>query len=236
MPDMTASEIITASYRKNGITSPTTQQLTDGLQDLQNMLSSWSAKGLVVPFYTTENFTLTIGQADYTIGATGDLTTVRPLRITDAFIRISNYDYPVDVNLTKSEFNRIAQKDTEGRPRCLYYDPQYPDGKIRFNYEADVAYDFHLVSEKPLVNPTATTTTFSISLEANLAMVYNLAILLSHDSDNQLSPDVIATAIESKETLESINAVDKLRDPVTLDSALVYTDGRHLINSITTGE
>ncbi len=230
MSDMSGQELITAAYRKGGIKDPTTQQSTDGLQDLQNMFSSWSAEGLSVPNFVTENFTLTVGQAVYTIGVTGDnpdliTATGRPIRIVDAFIRISNNDYPVSVNMTKKEYNNLLSKDTEGRPRGLYYDPQYPTGKIKFNYEADVAYDFHLISEKPLTNPSALATTMSIPLEYNLAIITNLAILLAPDDDNKLPQDIKDIAKESKESLEKYNAIDKLSDTVTLDRAITHGGG-----------
>lgn len=233
MPNMTAGAIIDAAYRKNGISDPTSAQDTAGLLDLQNMLSSWSVEGLTVPYYVTENFTLTSGQSVYTIGVTADTpdlvtATGRPLRIVNAFIRISNDDYRIDVNMTKDEYYRITSKDTESRPQRLYYDPQYPNGTIRFDVEADSAYDFHLVSEKPFVSPTATTTTFSLPQEVNMALIYNLAVILSHDTDNQLSPDVIAVAIQSKDNLEHYNAINKLNDAVTLDRAISPRGGYYM--------
>ncbi len=236
---MTAQQLITAAYRKGGIKSPITQQSTDGLQDLQNMFSSWSVEGLIVPYNVTENFTLTVGKAVYTIGVTGDspdliTATGRPIRIVNAVIRISNDDYPIKVNMTKKEYNNLLSKDTEGRPRGLYYDPQYPTGKIKFNYEADTAYDFHLISEKPLTNPSALATTMSIPLEYNLAIITNLAILLAPDDDNKLPPEVFIMARESKESLEKYNAIDKLSDTVTLDRAITHGGGT--IMDINSGE
>jgi hypothetical protein len=215
---MSALQIITSAWRKKGVTSPTTVELAAGLEDLQNMLSSWSADGLSIPSYVSENFTLTIGQAVYTIGDAGgeDLSTVRPVSINNAFIRISNYDHPVK-SMSNQKYNRIRSKDSEGRPLKLYYDPQYPSGKIRFDKEPDVAYDFHLVSEKPLTNPTSTATTFSIPLEYNLPMIYNLTVLLTSDSGNKLGPEVFAIAEQSLDTLRTRNAVDKSGDEVSLD-------------------
>lgn len=192
------------------------------------MLSSWSAEGLSVPFLATENFTLTIGQAIYTIGSAGDFNTTRPLRIVNAFIRVSNNDHPVDVNMTKDEYTILLSKDIEGRPYELYYDPQYPLGKIKFNYEADTAYDFHLVSEKELINPTALGTTFSIPLMANRAMVFNLAIEIASDEDNQLPKEVFRIAAESKQILEDYNAIDRLTGPAVFDRAVTYNNYRRM--------
>ncbi len=204
---MTAQEIIETAYRKNAIMSTSSTQLADGLEDLQNMLSMWSADGLIVPYFTFENFTLTASQATYTIGDDGgeDFSTVRPNRIVGAFIRISNNDYPVNVNMTRSELRNIFDKTTEGRPRRLYYDPQYPSGKIKFDQEADTTYDFHLESEKPLTNPSALATTFSIPQEFNIAMWSNLALILGPDNDNELPQDLRTLANDSLDALMTNN-------------------------------
>jgi len=231
MPDRTVNQITDAAYRKNGVKSPSTIQDTNALYEFQDMLSLWSIEGLLVPNYVTENFTLTIGQAVYTIGVTGDspdliTATGRPIRITDAFIRISNDDHEVDVSMTKNEYAEIRSKDLEARPLRLYYDPQYPKGKIKFDVECDVAYDFHLISEKPLAAVTAKTDTLSLPLGINQTLVYNLAIMLSSDLKSELSDDVRRIALDSKAALENLNAIEKLSGPVELDDALVAGRGR----------
>jgi hypothetical protein len=234
MPDMTAQQLITAAYRKNAIFTPTAEQLANGLLDLQNMLSSWSADGLIIPAYTKENFTLSIGQAVYTIGASGNLNTVRPIKPVRAFIRQSNNDYTIDVTMTERQYNEMLIKDLEGMPRRLYYDPQYPLANIKFDYEADKAYDFHLISEKPLTNPSALGTTFSIPLEVNRALIYNLAVELAPDNDNQLPREVFATAVTSLETLENNNSNEQLSSGVSLDRAITY--GNWSVMNINAGE
>lgn len=228
MPDRTVNEISDAAFRLNGIKSPTATNDANALIAFQDMLSSWSVEGLIVPFYTTENFTLTIGQAVYTIGVTGDspdlvTTTGRPIRIIKAFIRIDTFDHPVDVFMSKTEYARIHFKALEVRPRRLYYDPQYPKGTIRFNREADAAYDFHLISEKPLADVTAKTDTLSLPLGINEALVYNLALRLSIGRNNKLGDDTRRIANDSKRALENLNAIEKLSDGVGLDQAIVHT-------------
>jgi len=212
MANMTAQQVIESAYRKNGIMTTSSTQLANGLTDLQNMLSTWSADGLIVPSFVTENFTLTAAQSVYSIGDAGgeDLSTVRPNRVKSAFIRISNYDYPINVNMTRSEYLLIPDKTTQGRPRRLHYDPQYPSGSIKFDYAADTTYDFHLVSEKPLTNPTAQATTFSVPQEFNTAMILNLAIALSHDNDNSLPDTLIRDAERSLESIMANNMGERL--------------------------
>ncbi|MEE8208247.1 MAG: hypothetical protein V3T88_04735 [Nitrosomonadaceae bacterium] len=236
MPDRTVNAITDAAYLKNGIKSPTTVQDSNALAEFQDMLDSWSIEGLIVPHYVTENFTLTIGQAIYTIGVTADspdlvTATGRPLRITDAYLRIDGLDYFIDVYMNKTEYNEIAMKDLEIRPRRLYYDPQYPNGKIKFNVECEAAYDFHIISEKPLAAVTAIGDTLSLPLGINRALVYNLAIGLTGGIKNKISDDVRRIAKESKEIFENYNSIEKLEGPVHLDSAVTknsnYRYGRH---------
>lgn len=199
------------------------------MYELQDMLSLWSIEGLIVPYYVTENFTLTPGQAIYTIGVTGDspdliTATGRPIRISAAFFRISNVDHEIDVSMDKLEYARIRSKDTETRPGRLYYDPQYPNGKIKFDVECEDAYDFHLISEKPLAAVTSISDTLSLPLGINQVLVYNLAIMLSIDLKTKLSNDVRNIARNSKAALENRNAIEKLSGPVLLDRALSRND------------
>ena len=235
---MTAQQMIDDAYYLNGKSSVDTTLSTRALRFLQNMLSSWSSQGLIVPYSVTENFTLTIGQAVYTIGVTADspnliTATGRPIRITNAFIRISNIDYGIDVNMSKDEYNALSSKDLEQRPTRLYYDPQYPNGKIKFNYEADTTYAFHLISQKPLTNPSLVTTTFSIPLEYNRAIVYNLAIELAANTVNSLHTSVYTIAEESLDIIRNTNSLDILAGEVRFDNALL---GRSKLMDITAGE
>lgn len=221
----TAQTIIDSSLRKNGISSPSTIQRANGLEALNDMISSWSADGLVIPYNTTEALTLVVGKASYTFGiTTGDFATARPLKIINAFIRDSNNDdHPVDVTMTEAEYNAIAIKDAEERPTRLYYDPQYPLGKIYFNYEPATAETLYLISEKSITELAAVGTTVSLPDFYKEVLVYNLAVRLAAEYDNQLLPQVIEVANLSKNTLENINALNKLLNIVKMDAAITYT-------------
>ncbi len=238
MPDMTAQQIITSAYRKIGIDRLTGTKLADGLEDLQNMLSLWSIDGLLVPANVTEVLTLTSGQAVYTIGEDGtpDFNTIRPNKLISGFIRIDNNDFNVKVNLSLQEFNDICQKNIEGRPRVVYYDPQYPNANLKFNYEANAALAFHLTSEKILTNPSVVTDMFSFPLEYNHTMVYNLALNLTSDKNTKIHPNVALQAERSLEALKDYNARDKLSSPVKLESAIVHGSGRGQWMNFNAGE
>jgi hypothetical protein len=232
MADRTVNAITDAAWGLNGIAAANVESADDtfALDRLIDMLSSWSAKGIVIPYYVTENFTLTTGQAVYTIGLTGDSpdlvsTTGRPIRISQAWIRQSNNDYYIDVNMTKEEYALLVRKDTTQRPTRLWYDRQYPKGKIRFDYESDTTHDFHIIAEKPFdeINTiTALTDTLSLPEELNEAMVFNLALRLASNKNNKLSDDVRRIARDSLDTVEELNSIDRLSDINRLDPAITY--------------
>lgn len=219
MPDMTAGEIVVEAYRNRGTLNPKAALLAAGLLTLQNMMALWSIEGLIVPYYATENFTLTPGQAVYTIGTGGDLNTARPSELINGFIRTNDDDYPVNVKMTQDQYNGIVSKDMEARPKRAYYDPQYPLGKLKFDYEADEAYDFHLVSEKPLTELAVLGTSISLPKEINEPLINNLTIRL-HAGKIDIKSQVFVLAREGKEILERYNAGDKLGAPILLDNAI----------------
>ena len=178
-------------------------------------------RGTACSYNTTETFTLTIGESTYTIGSGGDFNTVRPLRIIDAFIRDSgSNDHSVDVSMTRIEYNAIVQKDAKARPTRLYFDPQYPEGKVYFNCNPEIAEMLYLTSEKAITELATPSTTVDLPAFYKEALVYNLAIRLSQELDTQLAQETLGIAIFNKNTIENINARDKAFKQTRFDSAL----------------
>lgn len=225
MPDRTVNEITDAAYLKNKIKNPSTLQDTEALSEFQDMLASWSIDSFLVPYYTSENFTLVVGQSVYTIGVTGDspdfvTATGRPTKIISAFIRVSGTDDAIDVDMKEREYNEIRIKSTQVKPTRLYYDPQYPIGSIKFNSAADLTHDFHLISEKALEDVAALTVTLNLPKGINEALIYNLAVRLAINLGNKPNQELNRIAKSSMERLQLHNSIDKIQNPVTLDSAL----------------
>ena len=212
MANATAGDIINKAFKKAGVDTPNPDQDAEGLDALNNLLVSWSIEGLLVPFVIRENFTLTTGDAEYSIGSGADFDTVRPLKVIDAFLRDSDTDYSLGVSPLK-EYNRIREKTTGGRPRNLYYLTEMPNGKILFDYEPDKAYELYLDSEKEITEFALTTTTIASILVPNpyrRGLIYNLAVDLISDIDSNLSGSKLTRlyqiAEETKEALINYHA------------------------------
>lgn len=199
------SDIVYAALRKIGIrdTSNTTR-MAEALSCFNNMLSSWH-ESIIVP--TSESFTLTVGDAEYTIGSGGDFNTVRPTKIISAYIRSTdNYDYPVDCYTSRQDYDRIAEKNLDGRPSNLLYVLEYPLGKIYFDSEPESAETFYLTSVKPYAAYTTLADTILQPVEYENAMIYNLAVELAPEY-NQIAPNtVIEMAVILKNDITNRNA------------------------------
>jgi len=226
MSTATAQTHIDAAYRKLGIKAPTTARRNNGLEALNNMLSNFNVSGLIVQALTTENFTLTVGDAEYTIGSGGDFDTVRPNRVIDAFIRdSSSFDYAVDVEMSIQEFNDIGDKTAEARPTRLYYTPEYPLGRIYLNYEPAAAETLYIETFKTITELAALSTTMSLPDEYKRFVVYNLALELAPEEKikTQTLELVIAIANDSKKIIKRLNASFRGKSKANVDNQLLVT-------------
>ncbi len=204
----TSGDLITAAFLKVGIDVPTTAQTASALISLNNMISFWGVE-LLQPSLTRENFTLTSGTAEYTWGSGGSITTTRPIRIANAYLRdSSSYDTPLDV-MSGKDYGDITDKTASGRPGKLYFTPEETLAKIIFECKPDAAYVLYLESWKPLTEFAATSTSVTLPNEYKEAIVYNLAVSLAEDWDRVVSNTVQRKAMETKEALGAANAATR---------------------------
>lgn len=160
MTTYTANDIIAGALRNvSGVTPGEAivgDEASNALFILNGMLAEWSTQEFLIPFRTIESFTLTVGKQSYTIGQSGspDFNTVRPDRITDWWITdVPNaFDYTNTDFYTQEQYDAIALKNTQGIPRWLTYDPQYPNGVIYLYPTAVLAtYKINIQSKKPIM-------------------------------------------------------------------------------------
>ena len=115
-------------------TDLTAAELADGIQSLNRMIDSWSVDELTLYKVTRDTFPLVPNQNPYTIGLGGDFNTSRPVRIVGAYFTLNAstipVDYPMQV-INVDVYNSIALKTlTTNFPQYLYYEPDFPLGKI----------------------------------------------------------------------------------------------------------
>lgn len=113
---------------EGGVT-PTTAQLTDVMQIMNFVATSWIAFGMQVWCQKTGTYVLAngIGSA-ITVGPGGTINIARPETITQTWLRDTTQTYPIDIPLQilgREDYNRLSQKTVPGVPNSIYYDPQY---------------------------------------------------------------------------------------------------------------
>lgn len=209
---MTVNELIRKSLLLIGAVSTgenlSADEAADGLSSLNDMLDSWSTDGLLIPANTIEEFTLTPGQASYTIGVSGNFNTANPQVIDEARLKdVSGtaFELPMQIyNIT--EYADIVQKTiSTAQPEALYFQRGTPLSTIYLYPVPSAANKLVLYSKKALSNFTAVTNSISLPPGYQRALRYNLALELAVEYGKQPSEYVFQTAQELKAQLIRLN-------------------------------
>lgn len=231
---MTGRDLVTASLRLIGVIAPgeslPADEATDALAAINRMLGGWSTEGLLIHANTREQFSLTSDDGSYTMGASGDFSTTRPMEILEAFIRSEAFspalDYPPLKHLSLSEWSAIHQKEAgTGIPHSFYEDGGYPLRTLYLYPEPSASLYLVIHSKKQLTEIATLDTSLSLPPGYERALVYNGALELSPEY-GKVVPDVVAMiAMESKAGVKRMNI-----QPAYLrcDDALVPSGGLNI--------
>lgn len=216
-----ARDIVKGALRKIavlGTGSPLdATEAQDALELLNGMLSSWSVEGNLVYTETIETFNLVSGTGSYTIGASGDFNTARPIDIRYMTVKQGNTDYSL-YPMSQEQYAKISQKTITTEPDSFYYDAGYPLGTIRF-YPVPDGDSVDIYSVKSLESFASLGTTFAMPEEYRLALEYNLAEMLAPEYEREASPTVRRMAKRTKNAVEAQNSRnDKNLSPLDVPS------------------
>lgn len=230
---ITAQELITRAYILAGAVSsggtPTAEELTDGLNALNEMLANWAVDNVSVPYQDVDVITLVVGDNSFTIGPTGDFVTDRPLSFQSAWIEdINDQTYPFEI-IDVREYTRIAFKVDEGRPRRGWWNPTYPDGTMTMDKRAELPYRLHIVTLKQFDEFTTLSTESVLPTSYTRALRSNLCVDLGGELGAPLDPRVINMARDSLRKLKNANLERRVQG-LQVDDALV-NPGRYDIAS-----
>lgn len=221
----TALDIVKASLRKLHVLGRgealDNDAAQDGLDALNNLLSSWSAEGGMVYASTDETFPLT-GAQSYTIGSGGDFDTAVPLTINTAYATSGGLDYDM-TEIGVEEYRSISLKQTGSIPDTFYYDYGYPLSTIYIYPVAPSGYSITLNSLKRLTEFSSLTDDFDLPPEYKRALIFNLAVELAPDYEKEASMTVMRIAKESKSNVFSANTRNNM--PVMTSAYGLKQDG-----------
>lgn len=111
---------------------PTTTQYTKAGNALNFMLTGWQADGLQLWCRKETSFTLTEGTINYEVGSGATINVNRPLKIYNAWRRdtTNNTDVPLQL-YSEREYQELNNKQQEGMPIALYYNPRYESNSVQ---------------------------------------------------------------------------------------------------------
>lgn len=194
----TARKIIARALTKIGVLAdgetPTASMASNALDDLNDMVASWSTSPLLIPSVTQEDL--------YVSSATG--MTTKAMRFLNSTIHDGGLDYQLEL-LSREEWLAISDKAQTGRPEKFWADNSDP-ATLYFWPVPAMSYDVKLQREDALQEFETLDTELELPNEYRRALVYNLAVEIAPEYGRTVPVEVAARAQEALERIQRYNA------------------------------
>lgn len=105
--------------------TPTTTQITEGAEALNDIVKEWAAEGMPLwAIKTSSAITMVASTAAYSIGVGSTINQNAPLKIYNAWLRdtTTNYDTPL-LLIPRKSYELLSTKTATGVPNQLWYNP-----------------------------------------------------------------------------------------------------------------
>lgn len=213
MDAITARELITRTLRLAGVTAsgetPSATDLADSLGVLNEMLDEWNTERLLAYTVTRAEYTLTSNKDSYTIGPGGDFDTVRPVRIEEAYVKIStsgpNTELPLKI-IYDEEYADIPVKTvTSSIPRKIYNNGDFPLSTLYLWPIPSVANTLILYTWEQFSNVASLDTSLTFPPGYMSAIRYNLADRLALEFGFEASASIKEKAVTTRAKIKSNN-------------------------------
>lgn len=115
--------------------TPSPETFQDGMLALNDMMDAWQTERLLVWAITRQEFAVTAGKQEYTVGSGGDWNVPRPARIEQAScISLQNPAQPLELPLDLPDTDQWqtdypVKNITSTLPTALHYEPVMPQGR-----------------------------------------------------------------------------------------------------------
>jgi hypothetical protein len=212
----TARDLIKSSLKLIGVLAsgenPSAEDQTDALLILNSMLDSWSTESLFIYSKTIEDFSFQASKQVYTMGSslTADFNTSRPQKILHAAVIdqtvTPNNEIPIEI-ITFDQWASLRLKTTSSTYATkLYVDYQFPLVNLNFYPVPTNTNGLRLYSWKPVSQIATANSTISLPPGYDMALKYNLAVVLAPEYGKQLMPEVAEIAATSKANIMRMNS------------------------------
>jgi hypothetical protein len=176
-----------------------------GLRYLNRLMGKWSQMRLLFPVPASYSVTLT-GAGSYTIGPTGDVVGLRPIKLLSAYATDSaGTSYGVHLR-TQDQWDAIAVKaSTGGPPEQVYYEPSSTNGRV-WVYPVATGYTLQLDALALLTSFASLATDLTLPEGYEAAIVPTLADELCSSYGVQTPGDVLRRAAGAVRALKRTNS------------------------------
>lgn len=235
----TGADIVNQALKKAGILGlgqvADASDLTDGLADLNDMVSQWVTQRWMV-WNLLDIACVSTAANSYTVGPAGNFNvTRRPDRIEAAYQRqvvgaaARSVDTPLRVISAREEYSRIAVKQLQGFGKVIFYDAAYPLGVI-YPYPVPQAtiYEIHLILKNTI--PVFTqASVLSVPEQYVAALKFNLARRLRQSYGKGLRPDPELNRLAT-DALDIIKQANIQIPQLMMPAALVPGSGYNILS------
>lgn len=195
----------------------TADEVSDCLRVFNDVLEEWSTQDLAVYGQADQTFNTVATQATYTIGASGNWNTVRPVRLTGAYATVSGVSFPY-TSISPSQYNQISYKAQAGGGTDLnqyfVYVNEYPLGLVTLWPVPNAVIPVTLAIDKILTAVASAATSISFPPGYAKAFKYTMGVELAPLFGKKVFrdyPDVVAI---QKQTFGDIKRANQ--EPVAL--------------------
>jgi hypothetical protein len=177
------NQVITGALRKLAVLpsggTPSTNQINDAADALNALVKALQVDGMPLWKITPYTFTVTDGTSTYNIGPSQTLNTNKPLRVIQAFYKLTGgTNTPMNV-YNRYDFNQLPDT-AEGTPVNLYYQPLNTYGVIKlWPTPADSTTQVTIHYQSPYEDMDATADDFDFPSEWTMPLIYMLAWTLA---------------------------------------------------------
>lgn len=233
--DIIALALVDAGIVGQGQTA-SPEDTNNAFRRLNMMMSTWARKRWLV-YHLIDVVKVSTGAQSYTLGPGGDFDTPRTDRIEAAFVRqllpqsAQPVDYPLNVLTSREDYNRITLKSLGTWPYAVFYDSDWPMGRVYVWPEpAASQFEIHLSLKQPLNQFANLADNLNLPPEYEAAILHNLIVRLRSAYQMPGDPVQVALAKDALNVLRGANTqIPTLRMPGALMGVRraynVFSDG-----------
>lgn len=180
-------ELIRSAFEKIGMAlegeALEAEDINVASRHLNMQIKAMQAHGLQIWKRKSQSITLVANQASYTLGPSGNVSMVRPLRILSCDRKNSSNTTTSLNKLSLSDYEDLPNKEQTGLPVNYFYDPTLTNGTLKVWLVPGTAeaaeYTLEVVYSAPIEDMDSSTDDFDFPQEWYEAIMLGLAYRLS---------------------------------------------------------